>query len=150
MENHKYIRGRTGEKLYSILNELIDISEKQQQKFEKMHFGNSLAKAKEFRTIHLQTARQAGHTYALIETAITRFDKSIILSPNVAMSNHIKTAIKKQRESQQTGEVVLATTNSLDRLRGLDNIDAIDAVFIDCSFMLSKSKKEDIYTTEIW
>jgi len=140
----KYARGKAGEELYSILNKLIDISEKQQEKFEKMHFCSSISWAKEFCTIHLQTARQAGHTYALIETAITRFNKSIIISPKIAMSERIKIEMKKQREPQQTGEVTLATTDSLDKLRGLGNIDAI---FVDCSFMLSKSKKEEIYNT---
>ena len=38
------------------------------------------------------------------------------------------------------------TVNTLERLRGerLKGID-VDAVLVDCSFMLSESKKEEIY-----
>ena len=141
-EHQKNARGRTGEKLYSILNELIDISEDQQKKYRSKHFYDTISWVKEYCTIQLKTARQAGHTYALVETAITRFENPVIISPQFTMSQHIEECIKDQRNQYQTGTPILATVNSLDRLIELVKI---DAVFIDCSFMLSDNKKTTIY-----
>jgi len=141
-EHQKYARGRTGEKLYSILNELIDISEDQQKKHKAKHFYDNLSWAKEFCTIQFKTARQSGHTYALIEVAITRFESPAIVTPRSIMNRHIEESIKKQRNQYQTGVPILTTIDSLDRLRGVGKI---DAVLVDCSFMVSDNKKEEIY-----
>lgn len=134
MENHK--------KLYSILNGLIDISEDQQKKYrENMHI-NSLSWAKEFCTIQLRTARQAGHTCALVETAITRFEKPVIITAAFMMSRRIEKSIKEQRNQHQTGMPILTTVNTLERVIGIGDV---DAVFVDCAFMLSDNKKQEIY-----
>ena len=140
-DHQKYARGKTGEKLYSILNELIDISEDQQRHMSK-YFYDNLSFAKEYCTIQLKTARQAGHTYALIETAITRFEKPVIVTAQFMMSQRIEAAIKEQRNQHQTGIPILATIKTLERVIGIGDI---DAVFVDCAFMLSDNKKTEIY-----
>jgi len=96
--------------------------------------------AKEFCTIHVRTARQSGHTYSVIQTASNRFSMSVILSSKLMMSNYIKREIRKQKLKEEN--MILSSIHNLYRLKGLS---PIDAVIVDCAFLLSKNKKEEIY-----
>ena len=142
MVAYKKVEDGTGEKLYSVLNTLIDISEKQQQKHKEHMHMDSLSWSKEYCTIGLRTSRQAGHTYALLEIAMTRFNKSIVISPTIMMNRNIETTIKEQRGKHQTGEIISAAASSLDKI---DEIENIDAIFVDCALFLSSNQKEKIY-----
>ena len=137
----KYAKGKTGEKLYSILNELIKISRKQQEAYESER-SQSISWAKEFCTIQLKVSRQSGHTYAMIETALSRFSESVIISTATSI-NHIKKDIKEQRGCQK-GNTTLLTINTLNKIKELNNIEAI---FVDCHSTINNAKEEEIYET---
>jgi len=139
----KYAKGKTGEKLYSILNELIKISRKQQETY-KSEFTRSVNWAKEYCTIQLKVARQSGHTYAMIETSLSRFSESIIISKGITANNHIK-KMKREQRGCQKGHSTLLTINSLDIIKGLNN--NIEAVFVDQHSTIDKTKEEEIYET---
>jgi sialic acid synthase SpsE len=138
----KYAKGKTGEKLYSILNELIKISREQQETY-KSEFSRSVSWAKEYCTIRLKVARQSGHTYAMIETSLSRFSKSIIISKGITANSYIKKSIKEQRGCQK-GNIILLTTYSLENIKGLNDI---EAVFVDRHSTIDKTKEEEIYKT---
>jgi hypothetical protein len=94
---------------------------------------------KEFCTIKLCAARQAGHTTAAIKLIAEKFDKAVIIVPTYRMAEHIKDLAK---ENNCLEKILIVTHNNLEiDLCGLN----INNIIVDCSFSMSSKKEEELY-----
>ena len=111
----------------------------------------------EFCTVRMRTARQSGHTRAMIEIIKEYFDKAFILSPNEGRS---EATVLKFRDSIKSPVMVLnhdkiTTTSSTylfgswgensmpSRFRGCDT----EAIFVDGTVGMSTAKESEICNT---
>jgi hypothetical protein len=101
----------------------------------------SLKYAKEFGTVKVCTSRGSGHTSSIAKLIEDKFDNVVLVLPTMTMKD-----IFNRNFPATQGKVTICTPNSLNRLLGLGNY---QAVIVDCSSLIPKSKIEDIYNLTV-
>jgi hypothetical protein len=113
MTNKEFFNNSSLSKMYYALNALLDLSEEGQLN------GGSFA---EYGRIKMKTARQAGHSLAMMKTIVDRnITNAAIITHNKQLISILKSPFDISKSSLH-----LASVNSLDSLRGL----SINHVFI--------------------
>lgn len=115
---------------------------------------DTLAHAKEFATIKMQTARRTGHSYAIAKLFENLENNWMVISPNRAMSkniynicrNEINMPCKKHDLYQlryNNLSIFFEATPAINliKFRGYN----FRGVIVDCSFNLKKSEENKIY-----
>lgn len=111
-------------------------------KYHSLATISSSACVKEFNTIKVCGTRRSGHTSAIIPLVDKFFkNKVIIIFYNQSMEKRFQDNFLKDYPNKDN--IITASVNYLDKLRGLDNI---DAVFIDTSSLMSHSSIDKIFT----
>lgn len=160
------LQDKIGENTYNALKCLIDNCYYAQlvnplSNYSRSHIGRELGYFNEFCTVRMCTARQSGHTTAMLKIIKEYFNKAIILSPWLRMSDRLNEIFRKlypsskeeynnylsitKSEIMTQNEHYLFKTwggNSLDnKLRGIET----EAIFVDGTFEMSKSVENIIY-----
>lgn len=123
---------------YEALKLLVNNSIYAQQKYCNNSNKNIKAYLKEFCTIKLCTARQTGHTSAILRLCTEYFDKSLVLYNTIEMARKIR----EYYNSLYNEDIISGTiTNFHSVYRGYE----FDAIFIDCASFVCSSKLDCIY-----
>jgi len=126
------------DKTYLALKYLIEVSEDFQINHGKEFHCSPKQYAKEFCTIRAMTSRRGGHTFAILKLIKEKFNKVVFLGINQDISEIVK---DEARKLETENKIFFATHNNFHGLVGGN----FEAVFIDCSWSLSKKQIEDIY-----
>ncbi len=130
--------GYRGGKLYTCLLTLVDMTrERQKELGNVLDFLPRIKRAKEYSTVKLCSYRGAGHTSAIMQIIEEKFDKVILVLPNMALATRF---LKLSPELKD--KVVVCSPNCLERLMG---VSGYQAVIVDCTSLISQSKIDEIY-----
>ena len=142
---------------YNALKGLIDNSLLTQLTYDN-HCCDDLSYHKEFCTVKMCGPRRSGRTTAMCNLAYEYFDKVIFLSPNYDMTERLSinftNILKGERYAAvtrhtkfeietTTGYYIFGSQNSIDILKVKES--GFEAVFMDETFNMTKSKENDIY-----
>jgi len=146
---HKIISG-SGERLFQaislILNDVCEI-----QQANSCMLNNSLSAlsfAKEFQTIKVSSCRGAGHDYAIMRLIEEKFDRVAVISQSADQMRVLISQLDSRGIPISKYELF---NNNTDNLRGMDGEPywtqqkSFDALIVNCSFMLSNNRIQDIY-----
>jgi len=139
--------GGPGERLFQAISIILDEAYKIQD--VEVRCNGDLSFAKEYQTIKISSCRRAGHDYAIMRLVEEKFDRVAIISQTADMMRMVKHQMD-DRGIDDTKKYQLFNNNT-DNLRGMDGEPywtqqkAFDAVIVNCAFMLSESRIQDIY-----
>lgn len=145
---------------------LIESSKSAQQYYiDNLKYTNNYQYHKEFCTIKMSTARGLGHTQAIINTSIKYFNKILILTPTLDISEQTKnkfsyipnTKITKKHALNSLDIKPITTDlikvndkqfhfgsfNNINNFRGYD----LEAVYVDVACMINNKQEKEIYDT---
>ena len=115
--------------------------------------------AKEFCTVRFASSRRSGHSTAIAKIALEYFNKALILSPTLDMSRHLYQYFMSELERQnitaqkitQSKIIITEDHENMYHFGSLEqNINAfrgisLEAIIVDCAFMMSNAKEEKLY-----
>lgn len=136
---------------YTAMRRLIENSYFKQREIaengQRLYYESSpMAFFKEFCTVKVCTARQSGHTVAMLRIGKDLFDKSLYLFHNESMRYRIKNMAEKDYPQEMLlGRYEFDSINSMDRIIGNNFENRLEAVFVDTATFVSNNKKEMIY-----
>ena len=122
--------------------------------------GETQSAWREYCTIRMTTSRRAGHTTAICKSALEYFERAAILSYNQNMSKRTKDVFRNIVNKYPIDNVITKDTSdiievnhdnkyffySMGQINHLSELTgSVEAVFVDCAFMLSKEKTDKIY-----
>jgi hypothetical protein len=145
---------------------LIESSQIAQQYYaDKLKYQNNYQFYKEFCTIKMSTTRGLGHTQAIINTSIKYFNKILILTPTLDISEQTKNKFSyipnikiTKKHTLNSLDIKPITTDlietnnkqfhfgslhTINNFRGYD----LEAVYVDVACMMKDNQEKDIYTT---
>ena len=144
---------------------LIESSQIAQQYYAILNYQNNYQYYKEFCTIKMSTTRGLGHTQAIINTSIKYFNKILILTPTLNISEQTKnkfsyipnTKITKKHAINSLDIKPITTDlietnnkqfhfgsfNNINNFRGYD----LEAVYVDVACMMNDKQEREIYDT---
>lgn len=122
---------------------LIEVAINSQEYFTKNCFSNisNLGFAKEFGTVKICTARGAGHTTAIAKLIKEKFNKVLIIFPQMQMSNMFMKNFPDIKD-----KIITCSPNCFNRLLGISDY---EIVIVDCCSFLSQSKIDELYNLTI-
>lgn len=127
-----------GGEIYACLLVLVNmLIERNKELGDALDFLPIIKRAKEYSTIKLCSFRGAGHTTAIAKLIEEKFDKVIVVFPNMNIANIFLKNNPKIKE-----KVIICSFDNLERLSGLIGY---QSVIIDCSSLISQSKIDEIY-----
>jgi len=126
-----------GERLFRAISIILDEAYKIQD--EEVRCNGDLSFAKEFQSVKTCSVRGAGHDYAIMRLIEEKFDRVAVISQSADMMRMMKRQMEDRGIDEKKYELF---DNNTDNLRGMKGF---DAVIVNCSFMLSESKRQDIY-----
>jgi hypothetical protein len=111
---------------------------------------------KDFCTVKMCTSRQSGHTTAICRLAVEYFNRALFLSPTERITENIMGRICKQLEKENyhithlKHSVIESSEGHIYLFASLNNFkkfigDEVEAIFIDGTFDLTESKKDELY-----
>lgn len=130
--------GNRGGKLYTCLVTLVEMArERQKELGDVLKCLPRIQRAKQYSTIKLCSYRGAGHTSAIMQIIEEKFDKVILILPNMTLGRMF---LKLSPELKD--KVVICSPNCLERLMG---VSGYQAVIFDCTSLISQTKIDEIY-----
>ncbi len=135
--------------VYQATKLLIESSKESQELNKDKDKERNLNYLKSFCTIKVSTARQCGHTTAIVKL-VSEFERSIVIVPN---EHQERAMMKLLLESNNKSNFDLSNSyikniNELNSLYGLQRVNGlnnINAIFVDISSMISNKKIDEIY-----
>jgi len=136
-----------GERLYTALKTLVEISRETQQEVLSRNSGYGIKSwAKDFCTIHAGTSRGSGHDYALTRFLANDVNGAIVLFQNQQLKNIFRREyVNHTLKDPKYNSIYLCSLNSRDYF-GISNI---DTVVICHSFLLGRKGRDKIYNNFI-
>lgn len=125
------------DKTYLALSLLVDVSRESQKSRGMESMMGGLEWAHEFCTIKITTSRGGGHTSS-IEKIIDEFESVLIISMNMGMSHLLKRSIGEKDMLIYYASFNISYREAMGR--------KFQAVIVDCSFMMSKNKIDELYS----
>jgi len=151
------VQDKMGENTCMALRGLIDNSHYMQLVSSNIKC-DGLSYLKEFCTVRMCGPRRSGHSTAICKIAYEYFDKVAFLSYSYDMAGYLSSTFTNMLKKNSCGDIIQHTIretitasgyymfgsqNSLEMFKGRE----FEAIFVECTFNLSKSKENDIYRT---
>lgn len=161
--SHEMFQERIWSKTYTALESLIESCYLTQLSIPPNLSGiggETQSAWREFCTIKMTTSRRAGHTTAICKAALEHFKRAAILSYNQNMNSRTRVVFRNVVNKYPIDNVITKDTSDTIEVNHdnkyffysigqIDHISelkgSVEAVFVDCAFMLSKEKTDKIY-----